>query len=64
MEIVMKLAPTDVEQAEKLATELHELLERLVEKSSDYDIARVLKKSEAELMDMRHNLAVVKRLLS
>jgi hypothetical protein len=59
----MKLTPTDIEQAEELAGKLHRLLEQLVEKSSDYDVARVLKKSEAELMDLRHNLAVVKRLL-
>ena len=59
----MKLTPKDVEQAEALAGELHGLLEKLVEMSSDYDIARVLKKSEAELMDLRHNLSVVKRLV-
>ena len=60
----MKLTPAEIEVAEARAAELHRLLEHLVELSSDYDIARVLKKSEAELMDLRHNLAVVRRLLN
>ena len=49
-------------QAEALAEELHALLGQLVEMSGDYDIERILKRSEAELMDLRHNLSLVQRL--
>jgi cob(I)alamin adenosyltransferase len=52
-----------ITKAEALAEELHSLLGRLVKVAEDYDINRVLKRSEAELMDLRHNLSLVQRLL-
>jgi len=55
--------PNHVARAEKLAAELHDLLQDLLEEAKDYDIGRVLKRSEAELMDLRHNLSLVRRLL-
>jgi hypothetical protein len=59
----MKGLEKEIARAEALATELHELLGHLVERSHDYDVERLLKRSEAELMDLRHNLALVERLL-
>jgi cob(I)alamin adenosyltransferase len=52
-----------ITKAEALANELHALLGKLVKVSRDYDIDRILKRSEAELMDLRHNLAMVQRLI-
>jgi len=59
----MKKLKDGITKAEALAEELHRLLGQLVKVSKDYDIDRVLKRSEAELMDLRHNLALVQRLL-
>jgi len=59
----MDVTMEDVKRAEALAEELHSVMGSLVEKSKDYDIARILKRSEAELMDLRHNLSMVRRLL-
>ena len=59
----MKKLKEGITKAETLAEELHTLLGRLVKVSDDYDIERVLKRSEAELMDLRHNLSLVQRLL-
>jgi hypothetical protein len=59
----MKRFEKEIARAEVLATELHELLGQLVEQSRDYDVERLLKRSEAELMDLRHNLSLVERLL-
>lgn len=59
----MKNLKDGITKAEALAEELHELLGRLVKVSGDYDIDRVLKRSEADLMDLRHNLSLVQRLL-
>ena len=59
----MKKLKDGITKAEALAEELHALLGRLVKISEDYDIDRVLKRSEAELMDLRHNLSLVQRLL-
>jgi len=59
----MKKLKEGITKAEALAEELHALLGRLVKVSEDYDVERVLKRSEAELMDLRHNLSLVQRLL-
>ena len=59
----MTTFPKHVARAEQLAAELHRLLQGLLEEAKDYDIGRVLKRSEAELMDLRHNLSLVRRLL-
>jgi hypothetical protein len=60
----MNLSKDQIAEVENKARELHELLARLIESCSDYDVGRVLKRSEAEMMDLRHNLTLVKRLLS
>jgi hypothetical protein len=58
------LTKEEIACAEEAARKLHELLAEMIAHSTDYDVERVLKRSEAEAMDLRHNLAVVKRLLS
>jgi len=60
----MSLTKEDISEAEEAARRLHELLARLIDHCTDYDVERVLKRSEAETMDLRHNLSLVKRLLS
>jgi hypothetical protein len=56
----------------KQATRLNQILERanrleksvkqLIRETEDYDLERLLKKIDAELMDVQHNLALAKRL--
>jgi len=60
----MTLTKDQIQQVEKAARKLHELLARLIEHCTDYDVERVLKRSEAEAMDLRHNLSMVRRLIS
>lgn len=60
----MSLTKDQITQVEEAARKLHELLADLIELCTDYDVERVLKRSEAETMDLRHNLSLVKRLLS
>ena len=59
----MDVTLDELRRAEALAEELHSVMGTLVEKSKDYDITRTLKRSEAELMDLRHNLSMVRRLM-
>lgn len=55
-------------QAEKIdqALETARLLEKIVKQTireiDDYDFERLLKKIDAECMDVRHNLSLAKRL--
>lgn len=51
-----------INAADKLADELHRTLKTMIESTKDYDIQRILKRSEAEVMDLRHNLSLVRRL--
>lgn len=37
-------------------------IQKLIPKIGDYDLVRLLKKIDADLADIRHNLAVTKRL--
>ena len=60
----MALTKDQISKVEEAARKLHELLAQLIENCTDYDVERVLKRSEAEAMDLRHNLSLVKRLLS
>lgn len=60
----MPITKEQIGKVEETAKKLHELLADLIESNSDYDVERVLKRSEAEAMDLRHNLSLVKRLLS
>lgn len=60
----MTITNDQIGKVEEAAKHLHELLADLIEHCTDYDVERVLKRSEAEAMDLRHNLSLVKRLLS
>lgn len=60
----MSLTKDQISQVEEAARKLHELLARLIENCTDYDVERVLKRSEAETMDLRHNLSLVRRLIA
>jgi len=51
-----------IARADKLADELHTSLVALLTDNDDYDVLRILKRSEAEIMDLRHNLSLVRRL--
>lgn len=52
----------NIAQADQLAADLHKTLVDLISSSNDLDIQRILKRSEAEIMDLRHNLSLVRRL--
>jgi len=60
----MTISAHDISRAEALAEELHEMTAALINQSEDYDTSRLLKRSEAELMDLRHNLSLIRRLVA
>jgi hypothetical protein len=47
-----------LEEAEKLQKSLKDIIREI----EDYDLERLLKKIDAELMDVQHNLVLAKRL--
>ena len=51
-----------LERAMDLSRELARVVGRLVDATSDYDLERLLKKIEAEVMDIQHNLALACRI--
>jgi G:T/U-mismatch repair DNA glycosylase len=57
-----------MKQAEKLnlvleeARKLEKSVKELIREIEDYDLERLLKKIDAELMDVQHNLVLAKRL--
>lgn len=53
---------TRLAKAKALARELAEEINELVTESSDYDLERLLKKIEAEIMDIQHNLKLAMRI--
>ncbi len=46
----------------KEAGKLEKLTKQLLRQIEDYDLERILKKIDAELMDVQHNLVLAKRL--
>lgn len=46
----------------KLSRELAERIKQLVESTEDYDFQRLLKKIEAQVMDIQHNLKLATRI--
>jgi hypothetical protein len=42
--------------------ECSSLLRELIQKSKDYDLERVLKKVDAQLIDARHNLVLAQKM--
>ena len=51
-----------INQLLKDASKLEKSIKQLVREIEDYDLERLLKKIDAELMDVQHNLALAKRL--
>ncbi|MBU1320356.1 MAG: hypothetical protein KKG33_13445 [candidate division Zixibacteria bacterium] len=49
-------------KAKALSKELADEVNHLVSSSSDYDLERLLKKIEAEIMDVQHNLKLALRI--
>ena len=58
----MKLAE-ELDQVLEDVTMLDKSIQDLVRETEDYDLERLLKKVDAELMDVQHNLILAKRLL-
>ena len=51
-----------VRQALKKAEQLEKVIKEIIRDTDDYDMARLLKKVDAQCMDAQHNLALVGRL--
>jgi hypothetical protein len=51
-----------ISQLLKDANKLEKSIKELLREIEDYDLERLLKKIDAELMDVQHNLALAKRL--
>jgi len=53
----------DLDKLKKAISEAEKcevLVKKLIEQTQDYDMERILKKADAELMDALHNLNLVK----
>ncbi len=53
---------TKLEKLARQAEKLSKSLKEVMAENRDYDLVRLLKKIDAELMDLRHNLNLAKRL--
>ncbi len=53
-----------IEEVIQDAAELERKIKRLISESKDYDLARLLKKVDAEMMDLQHSLNVTFKFLS
>ena len=51
-----------IRQALRKAGQLEKVIKEIVRDIDDYDIARLLKKVDAECMDAQHNLVLAERL--
>jgi uncharacterized protein YehS (DUF1456 family) len=51
-----------IRQALKKAAQLEKAIKDIIRDIDDYDMARLLKKVDAECMDAQHNLALAERL--
>ena len=49
-------------QALENASQLEKIVKQIIREVDDYDLQRLLKKVDAEFMDVRHNLALARRL--
>jgi len=52
-----------IRQALKKAEQLEKVIKEIIRDIDDYDMARLLKKVDAQCMDAQHNLVLVERLL-
>ena len=51
-----------IDQALEKARLLEKIVKETIRETDDYDLERLLKKIDAECMDVRHNLSLAKRL--
>ena len=51
-----------IRQALKRAEQLEKVIKEIIRDIDDYDMARLLKKVDAQCMDVQHNLVLVERL--
>lgn len=51
-----------IRQALKKAEQLEKVVKEIIRDIEDYDMARLLKKADAECMDAQHNLVLAERL--
>jgi hypothetical protein len=56
-------AQKKIRQALKKAEQLEKVIKEIIRVMDDYDMARLLKKVDAQCMDAQHNLVLVDRLL-
>lgn len=56
------MAKERLAKAKKLSKELANEINHLVNSTSDYDLERLFKKIEAEIMDIQHNLKLALRI--
>jgi len=54
---------SDIDKAVKLAEELGDIFNNLVSKTQDFDLERLFKQLEADMMDMRHKLALAAKII-
>lgn len=52
-----------IEELIQDAAKLERKIKRLVSDSKDYDLSRLLKKIDAEMMDLQHNLDIALKFL-
>lgn len=52
-----------IRQALKKAEQLEKVIKEIIRDIDDYDMARLLKKVDAQCMDAQHNLVLIERLL-
>jgi len=51
-----------IDQALENASLLEKIVKQTIREIDDYDLERLLKKIDAECMDIRHNLVIAKRI--
>ncbi|MCD6163807.1 MAG: hypothetical protein J7K40_15530 [candidate division Zixibacteria bacterium] len=50
-------------RAEKLTAELGDIFNSLVKESKEFDLTRLLKQLEADMMDIRHKLSLASKII-
>jgi paraquat-inducible protein B len=55
--------PAKIRQISKKASRLEKEIKQIIQEIDDYDLNRLLKKIDAQCLDVRHNLALAQRLL-
>jgi hypothetical protein len=51
-----------LKEALENASQLEKIVKQIIREVNDYDLERLLKKIDAEFMDVRHNLTIARRL--